>query len=146
MNVRDILYSPWVLVGIGGGLGSLARYGIAGQLPGGAIPFNYLVINVTGSLFIGLITALTVEYSLLSGSTRLFLAVGVLGGYTTFSTFTLGLYFLIHGHHLLKAGVYGLSSLILGLAATWTGLIMVRGLVMWRRSPRDERGSGSSNG
>lgn len=116
-------------IALGGGLGAIARYGLSGILSATVIPYSIFGINVTGSFLIGIVMTLAIEYGWLGERGRLFLAVGVLGGYTTFSTYMLGV------HQLLTSGrpgpglVYALGSLILGLAACWSGMIGTRRLV-----------------
>lgn len=115
----------WLSVCLGGGLGALARYGLLALIPATAVPINVLIINIVGSLFIGLVMALVLEFGRASEQTRLFLAVGVAGGFTTFSTFALGTYSLLAlapGKSMLYAGL----SLAGGLGAVYAGTILTR--------------------
>lgn len=112
------------VVAAGGALGSLARWGVAALLPheAGELPWSVLLVNVTGSLLIGVLVALTLTVWEGRRHVRPFLGVGVLGGYTTFSTYALD------GHELLDAGRPGVALLYLagsvvgGLAAVAVGL------------------------
>jgi CrcB protein len=79
-----------LLIGAGGVLGALARYGLGGlvqRVAGGAFPAGTLAVNVLGCFAIGIVMYLTEDRPLLAPSARLFLAIGFLGSFTTFSTF-----------------------------------------------------------
>jgi len=113
------------LAGAGGFLGSALRYGLGGWLArwrgSGDFPIETFVINVTGCLVIGFLSGLAETRGLFQGPTRVFLFIGVLGGYTTFST--LG----YETFQLLRDGQFGLGMLsaagqfVLGLTAVWLG-------------------------
>ncbi|MCY0880871.1 MAG: CrcB family protein [Firmicutes bacterium] len=122
------------LVAAGGALGAVARYAIAQWIVSPNWPLNYLIINVSGALLIGMLMTLAGEFSVISSRTRIFLGVGVLGGYTTFSTYMLGIFQMIAAGHWLNAYAYAVGSLILGLLATWSGMIAIRALFMSRHS------------
>jgi CrcB protein len=80
-----------VLVAIGGGVGSVLRYltsGVAARWLGLDFPYGTLIVNVTGSFLIGLVQALAQEAAVLPEPARLFLSVGILGGFTTYSAFS----------------------------------------------------------
>lgn len=127
------------VVAIGGGLGAVARFGLATLLApwSAAVPFNYVVINVGGSFAIGVVLALTADLGRLGPGARLFWAVGVIGGFTTFSTFEAGIFELVLRHHILIALSYGAGSLAIGLAAAFAGLVMAR--LVWRERGRDRK-------
>lgn len=115
-------------IGLGGGLGALARYAMSGILPAHPVPYSIFLINIIGSFFIAAVMTLSLEFGWLSERLRVFLTVGVLGGFTTFSTFMLGTYELIHGQQLLDAYTYAVGSLLFGLLACWVGIIVTRAL------------------
>lgn len=128
------LHSPWVLVGVGGGIGAVLRYGVSLWLPGSPIPINFFVINVVGCFMIGIVMALSVEFSLVSNDVRMFGAVGILGGFTTFSTFIYGVFGLLKHHQLIDAYTYAVGSVVLGLVGVWAGIVLVR---LWVKRRRD---------
>ena len=93
----------WILVGVGGALGSMARHGVNHLIQSrlSAFPFGIFTINVVGSVAIGVVAGLVASgrWSA-SVEARTFLVVGVLGGFTTFSSFSLDTLTLIRGGHL----------------------------------------------
>jgi len=122
---------PWLLVFVGGGLGAMARYGlnqVVMRLAGGAFPWGILLINVTGSTVMGL----AASWFMLRGDTgwsphvRLFLTTGVLGGYTTFSAFSLDAAMLWERGEHGAAAAYVIGSVALSLVGVFAGLWFVR--------------------
>jgi CrcB protein len=116
-------------IAIGGAAGSLARHylstGIYG-LTGSAFPYGILVVNVLGGLIMGIIVelgALKLNYSL---EMRAFLTTGILGGFTTFSTFSLDTALLIERGDWMAAAIYMTASVVLSVAALFGGLWLVR--------------------
>ena len=119
-----------LLVGAGGFLGALLRYGIAGlihrPIPLATFPYGTLAVNLIGCLLIGLIAGLVESRSLFGPETRMFLLVGVLGGFTTYSTFGYETFALARaGEYLVAAANVG-GHVILGLGSVWLGYIVVR--------------------
>ena len=118
----------WLLVFLGGGLGAAARHGInrAGlALLGPGFPWWTLAINVAGSFLIGLLAGLF--GALETGeNTRLFLVTGFLGGFTTFSAFSLDALTLWERGAAMQAGFYVLGSVFLSLIAAALGLMLAR--------------------
>ncbi len=117
------------LVFVGGGLGAVARHGVnvvAGRLLGTGYPWGTFAVNVAGSFLMGALVAwLTVKYEGGQG-VRLFLATGVLGGFTTFSSFSLDAVVLWErGAHAAAAG-YVAASLVLSVLGLVAGLALVR--------------------
>ena len=121
----------YLWVGLGGFLGANARYALGTwivQRAGPAFPWHTLLINVTGSLAIGAVLTLLTERFVADPAWRLFLVAGFLGGYTTFSSYTFeGLELLREGQWL-AALWYALGSNLLGLAATYLGMVLVRAI------------------
>ncbi|WP_063836934.1 fluoride efflux transporter CrcB [Phaeacidiphilus oryzae] len=128
------------VIALGGGLGSIARYGIARALPteAGGFPWATFVANVGGCLLIGLLMVYVLEVWAPSRYRRPFLGVGFLGGFTTFSTYVVETRGLLATGHFSMADAYALSSLVAGLAAIWTGMVLGRlaGRLPVRRGPR----------
>ena len=122
------------LVGTGGGIGAVLRYGISMGLksvfPGYAAA-GTLFVNVVGSLAIGYLLGTPHDQKSVSESTRLFAAVGILGGLTTFSSLTHETATLVSHHEgNIAAGLGHLTAnVVLGLAAIWTGAWLGRGIV-----------------
>ena len=114
-----------LFVALGGAIGSAARYLVSGWFAvqfGPAFPYGTFVINVTGSFIIGLFLAFAQERVSLSPYWRLFFAVGVVGGYTTFSTFEYeSIRLLQDGEMLLGAG-YLVGSVVIGAIGTVAGI------------------------
>jgi CrcB protein len=121
----------YVLVFLGAGLGGALRHGVnvaAARLWGIEFPFGTLTVNVVGSLAMGLI----VEYLALEGEAsqhwRLFLATGVLGGFTTFSAFSLDAALLYERGQAAMAAFYIAASVLLSLAGLALGMWAIRSM------------------
>ncbi len=117
------------MVALGGALGSLIRYLVAGAVqpawwPG--FPFGIFVVNITGGLAMGLIVALAALKLNLTPELRAFLTTGILGGYTTFSTFSLDSAMLMERGAYAQAGAYVIGSVVLSVMALFAGLWIVR--------------------
>lgn len=113
-----------LIVGIGGFIGSVARYLVALALPLSATGFPYatLLVNLAGSFLIGLISELSISTTLLTPQARLFLATGVCGGFTTFSSAMYETMSLTKEGHLLSAGMYVAGSAIGGMLTLYAGM------------------------
>ena len=114
----------WVC--LGGAIGSAARFWISGlvaQRIGQTFPYGTLAVNVTGSLIIGILAAMSVPEGrwILSPSAREFLMIGVCGGYTTFSSFSLQTLALAQEGEWFRAGANSIASFALCLVAVWLG-------------------------
>jgi fluoride exporter len=124
-----------LLIGIGGLVGTLLRYGIGGALArvkvGASFPYETLVINVTGCLAIGALAGLAESRGILSGTTRAAIFIGLLGGYTTFSTFGYETFQLVRGGQTVTAAASVALQVVLGVSAVWAGDAGVR--VLWGR-------------
>jgi CrcB protein len=123
------------VIGAGGALGSLARWAVSSALPygNGDLAWATLVVNVTGSLLLGVLMALVLGPWAARRYVRPFLGVGVLGGYTTFSTYELDARGLLAAGHPAVALAYLLGSVLAGLAAIAVGLAAGRALVSGSR-------------
>jgi fluoride exporter len=116
-------------VAIGGALGSVVRYLIgieSGRLFGSDFPWGTLIINVSGSFLIGVFAALFATKWSVTPPARVFLIVGICGGYTTFSTFALDLWYLIERGQFLASGAYIVGSVVLSTAALIGALHLIR--------------------
>ena len=126
MNPQFIL-----AVAVGGAIGSVARYlvGIAsGKLFGITFPWGTLIINVTGSFLIGLFVAFFATKWNLPQVARIFLTVGICGGYTTFSTFSLDAWYLIERNQVMASALYMFGSVVLSVGALIAALQIVRAI------------------
>jgi CrcB protein len=118
-------------VAIGGALGSLLRYFVASAIGGPAadgFPWGIFVVNVTGGFAMGIITELAALKLNLTPELRAFLTVGILGGYTTFSTFSLESAILLQRGAYGTAAAYITGSALLSIAALFAGLYVIRTL------------------
>jgi CrcB protein len=123
----------YLWIGVGSGLGGMVRYwctGAAARLFGETFPWGTLVVNVLGSLIIGFFATLTgPDGRIFVGSTaRQFVMIGILGGYTTFSSFSLQTLNLLHDGEWLQAGLNIAASVVLCLLAVWIGHLVAAGL------------------
>jgi CrcB protein len=117
-------------VGAGGFVGSLFRYWLAGAvhavLPAPRLPWGTLAVNVLGCFAIGLLGGLAETRGVLTATGRLFLLIGMLGGFTTFSTFGYETLALLREQAVSRAALNVALQLSLGLAAAWGGLATSR--------------------
>lgn len=118
-----------LLVGAGGFVGAVARYGLTGlvhRLWGVNWPVGTLVVNVLGCLVVGAAMSVFEQTELFSPNTRLFLTVGVLGAFTTFSTFGHETLALTRDGGALHGLGHVLAHLVLGVGAVWVGWTLAR--------------------
>ena len=123
--------NPYLLVAIGGALGSMARYGsgvLVCRLWTAIFPLGTMLINIVGSLamglFIGFLARTTPAWQ---ADARLFVAVGIFGGFTTFSSFSLDAIAMLERGEVLPALAYVVGSVAIGIAALYVGLLLIRG-------------------
>jgi CrcB protein len=119
----------YLLVFVGGGLGSVLRYIVnivSPRLLGAAFPYHTFIINITGSTVMGLIAGYLAFKGEAAASWRLFLMTGILGGYTTFSAFSLDAAMLYERGEIGAAMFYVLGSVVLSIAGLFAGLALVR--------------------
>lgn len=137
---RDVLG----VIAVGGALGALARWGIAEALPTApaGFPWATFIANVSGAFVLGALMVLATEALRPSRYLRPFLAVGVLGGFTTFSTYMLDTRNLLVAGEPALAVLYLFGTLVVGLVAIWVSIALTRGClaVLRQRSRRAGRG------
>jgi len=121
----------YLWVAIGGALGSVSRFwinGLVSEKVGATFPWGTLIINIGGSLVIGVLGALASPEGRLNSPTRQFitqfLMIGVCGGYTTFSSFSLQTLYLVRDREWLYAGGNVVLSVVLCLVAVWLGWLL----------------------
>ena len=121
----------WIFVG--GGLGSVARWGLSGWIAntvGETFPWGTLAVNITGCFVIGLFSTVTGPEGrwLASAGFRQFFLLGICGGYTTFSSFSLQTLTLAQDGQWFKAGANCVLSLVLCLLGVWLGHVLALGM------------------
>jgi CrcB protein len=121
----------YLLVFVGGGLGSTLRHivnVVVARVFGTAFPYHTFIINITGSAVMGLIAGYLAFKGEASQPWRLFLMTGVLGGYTTFSAFSLDAVLLYERGEIALALLYVIGSVVLSIAGLFAGLALMRHL------------------
>jgi fluoride exporter len=118
-----------LLVGLGGFIGSVARYALGGWVlhhgVQGKFPSGTFVVNVAGCVVVGVLAGLVERYDMLSADARLLLFTGVLGGFTTFSAFGLETVLLVRRGEPWVAATYAGASVLLGITAVWLGIRLI---------------------
>jgi CrcB protein len=120
--------STYLVIALGSALGGMARYWSSGLIAthvGETFPVGTLVVNVLGSFIIGFIATLTAPDGRLfvSSDTRVFFLIGICGGFTTFSSFSIQTLEMLRDGEWLRAGAYIALSVVLCLVAVWLGYI-----------------------
>ncbi len=121
-----------LIVGSGGFIGTALRYLVqvyVEKLMNSTFPMGTLLINIAGSFLIGVIYAFAEKGNLMSPEWRIFLAVGICGGFTTFSTFAMDNLNLMKDNSLLQLLLYTGGSLFLGILAVYLGIILIRAII-----------------
>ena len=116
-------------VALGGAIGSAARHGVniwSGRVLGTEFPWHTLIVNVFGCFVMGLITGLLALKLHLSHEARAFLTTGILGGFTTFSAFSLDVAMLMERKAMLAAGAFAGATVLLSIFAVLAGLFLIR--------------------
>jgi CrcB protein len=118
-----------LLVGLGGGIGSIARYCCQkwfAENISSPFPWGTLAVNLIGCFLIGIIFAAAERSDLLTPATRLFLIAGICGGFTTFSAFAFENMQLFRSGDILYLLLYSAGSLVLGVAAVFAGIAVIK--------------------
>ena len=120
--------NPIILVMSGGAMGAALRYGLSRALPVGAAgwPWPTFVANVVGGLCMGILALWLLRGDNATEPLRLFLGVGVLGGFTTFSAFSLEMAQMVQRGQGMMAAAYAAVSVILALGAVFAGMMLAR--------------------
>ncbi|MGH6948858.1 MAG: fluoride efflux transporter CrcB [Kiloniellales bacterium] len=116
-------------VALGGALGALGRYwtgALVGQWLGTAFPYGTLIVNVVGCFVMGLLIEASALFWSPSEALRAFIAVGLLGAFTTFSSFSMDFALLMGRGALVPAVTYLLASVLLSIAGLYAGLALIR--------------------
>jgi len=122
-------------VAIGAALGGVARYYLASALQqrlGATFPWGTLVVNVSGSLLLGVLIRYALATPSVSVEMRALLTTGFCGGYTTFSTYSYETATLLEDGQYGRAGAYALASVVIALGATFAGFVLARELIALR--------------
>jgi len=121
-----------ILVLLAGAVGTGFRYGLSSLIYSGikrpTFPYANLIINVSGSFAIGLLAELFDGREMVSPTTRATLLIGLLGGYTTFSSFSYETFSLIRDGEWFRAALNSVGSVLLGLLAVWLGVRLAQSL------------------
>ena len=119
----------WLIIAIGGALGSVARYAAVSYITplfSYRFPIGTFIVNMSGSFLIGLAYVLLVEKAILPSEWRLFFITGILGGYTTFSAFSLEMLQMWQQGQVAQSIFYATSSVSLGLLFAYIGMLLAQ--------------------
>ncbi len=122
--------SLWLLIGLGGFIGALLRYWISGWIQGSglAFPWGTLGVNFIGSFFLSLLMYLSEIRGMFDEETRIFLSIGLLGAFTTMSTFSYETFRMIEQKEILLVGLNITGTVVLTLLAIYLGKLLVLNL------------------
>jgi len=134
------LLQQYIVIGLGGALGSMLRFGLGSlidsnvQKTGYIFPWGTIIVNITGCFIIGFIFTISASEGriILSSLTRNFIMIGILGGYTTFSSFSLQTLTLMQAGQRWEAAANVVLSVVLCLAGCWLGAMLANSLNQMR--------------
>jgi CrcB protein len=118
-----------MIVGLGGFIGTVARFLISRYFQvnlTSVFPWSTFIVNIAGCLLIGLIYGISEKGDFLSPDIRLFLTVGICGGFTTFSSFSNDAYLLVHEQEWIRFALYTSLSVFIGLMAVYGGRFIIK--------------------
>lgn len=118
-----------MIVGFGGFIGTVARFLISRYFQENVLsvfPWSTLVVNIAGSLLIGIIYGISEKGNLMSPEVRLFLTIGICGGFTTFSSLTNDAFLLLRQQEWIRFAFYTSFSFFLGLLAVYAGRLIIK--------------------
>jgi len=121
------MWQHYTLVFLGGGIGAVMRYWLSAFVPRhveSVFPYGILLVNVLGCFFIGVLMSWSEDRLVIDPAIRVFLAIGILGGFTTFSTFSYETIALLRDSEYWLAGLYVAGSVLFGLTATYLGSVL----------------------
>ena len=116
-----------LLIGVGGALGSMARYLLSTlvyRLVPSLFPFGTFAVNVVGCVLFGIIVGLAEQRFVLRPEARVFLLIGVLGGFTTFSTFAFESFELLRDGQFMSAAINVVGQIVAGVVGLWAGFVI----------------------
>jgi fluoride exporter len=120
-----IMLKNFLLVGLGAGIGGMLRYFFSSIVKHNTFPYNTLLINIVGSLLIGIVFGLSEKSNGISEQVKLFIATGICGGFTTFSAFSVENMQMIKEGDYVTAGVYIFASVALCVLAVFAGFKII---------------------
>lgn len=115
------MFKNILLAGIGGAIGSILRYLFSQMIKSISFPLATFTVNILGSFLIGIIIALSIRYSAFNSQWKIFLATGICGGFTTFSSFSMENLHLLQEGKWLTSLTYTVGSILIGIIATGIG-------------------------
>ena len=126
---RNFMVKSIMIVGLGGFIGTVARFLISRYFQvnlTSVFPWSTFIVNIVGCLLIGIIYGISEKGDFLSPEIRLFLTVGICGGFTTFSTFSNDSFLLIREQEWVRFALYTSLSLFIGLMAVYVGRFIIK--------------------
>lgn len=125
------MFKSIIIIGIGGFIGTVLRFLTTRYIQiqfNTTFPLGTLLVNITGCFLIGVLYALTERGNLISNDIRLFLIVGICGGYTTFSTFSNDGLILLQNNEIFKFSMYASISVFVGILSTLLGRLLIKSI------------------
>ena len=119
----------YLFIGLGGFFGSIARYALSTAVyraAGETFPYGTLTVNVIGCFIIGILMTLFQERFVVQPNLRLFVIIGILGGFTTFSSFSYETFALLKAGNVIDAAMNSILSLFGCIVATWCGYLLAK--------------------